>query len=45
MEISLELKKMTPLQNLPFMKSPLMCFNREKSGVGGGLWWCLYSLG
>ena len=44
-EISLELKKMTLLQNPLFMKSPLMCFNTEKSGVDGGLWWCLYSLG
>ena len=43
-EISLELKKMT-LQNPPFMKSLPLCFNTEKSGVDGGLWWCLYSLG
>ena len=43
-EISLELKKMTLLQNPLFMKSPLMCFNTEKPGVGGGLWWCLCSL-
>ena len=38
------IKKMALLQNPPFMKSPLMCFNTDKSGVDGGLW-CLCSLG